>query len=74
MSERIIRIFSLLTWTLLVAGLWGMWTLGAMKTPDGELLGETERGLVIILTSGCCGSTWLGGLLALFLVFWMVRR
>lgn len=75
MTGRRVRIAALVTWTATVAFAWFDWTNAAVHVPlDAKPLTEPERGVVILVTSGCCGTTWVSGLAALALVTYLVRR
>ncbi len=59
-------------WAGLIVFLWLSWTYGAMGNiapgNDGAV------GVTVMLTSGCCGMTWIVGLVPIALVFTILRR
>lgn len=75
MTGRRVRIAAVVTWTATVAFTWFDWTNAAVHAPlDSDPLSDPERGVVILVTSGCCGTTWVSGLAAMALVSYLVRR
>ena len=59
------------SWSALIVGLWVAWTAGAMaETEPGS---DGALGVVTLLTSGCCGVTWIVGLVPIALCFWLIR-
>lgn len=56
-------------WAALIVVLWLGWTGAAARDmPAGD------GGVAVLLTTGCCGFTWVVGLVPIVLIFTMLRR
>jgi hypothetical protein len=62
-----------LFWTIAVAFAWVMWTGGTLNDPE-IMANETASGCVMLTTSGCCGGTWMVGIVGLLLITALLRR
>jgi hypothetical protein len=61
----------LIAWTGLSVGLWVAWTAGSMAEIDPSNEGAT--GMAVIITSSCCGLSWVLGLVPIALCFWLLK-
>ena len=64
-----LQLMVVLAWAGLAGGLWLAWTgavLQDMQPGDG--------GLAAAMTTGCCGFSWVVGLVPILLVFGVLRR
>lgn len=58
------------TWAAVIVGLWLAWTSATLKvSPDPD-----SAGFAVVLTSGCCGLSWVVGLVPIVLCFALLRR
>ena len=64
-----LQLMVVLAWTGLAGGLWLAWTGAVMQDMDAE-----GTGLAVVLTTGCCGFSWVVGLVPIVLVFAVLRR
>jgi hypothetical protein len=56
-------------WAGLIVFLWLGWTGAALRDmPAGD------GGLAVLLTMGCCGFTWVVGLVPIVLCFWILKE
>jgi hypothetical protein len=64
-----LQLMVVLAWTGLAGGLWLAWTGAVMQDTSAE-----GTGLAVVLTTGCCGFSWVVGLVPIVLVFAVLRR
>lgn len=58
------------TWAAVIVGLWLAWTSATLKvSPDPD-----SAVFTVALTSGCCGLSWVVGLVPIVLCFALLRR
>lgn len=74
MNSQVIRVSILAIWSFLILGLWGWWLTASLNSDNGEPITEAGQGMILMFTSGCCGGTWMVGLLAMVLIFSFIRR
>jgi len=56
-------------WVVAVAALWLSWSAAVVQDmPPGD------SGLAVILTTSCCGMSWVVGLVPIVLIFAILRR
>lgn len=56
-------------WAALIVFLWLGWTSATLRDmPAGD------GGLAALITTGCCGFTWVVGLVPIVLCFWILRE
>ena len=64
-----LQLMVVLAWAGLIGGPWLGWTGAAVQDmPPGD------SGLAAVLTTGCCGFSWVVGLVPIVLVFAVLRR
>lgn len=56
-------------WAALVVALWLAWTSASTSAMDAG-----SGGVAVLMTTGCCGFTWVVGLVPIVLVFAILRR
>tara|TARA_R100000388_G_scaffold93381_1_gene77935 strand:+ start:350 stop:604 length:255 start_codon:yes stop_codon:yes gene_type:complete len=59
-------------WAALIVLLWMAWTFGSIA--EIEPGNDAAVGFAAILTSGCCGFTWIVGLVPIVLMFAILKR
>ena len=64
-----LQLMVVLAWTGLAGGLWLAWCGAVVQDMDAE-----GTGLAVVLTTGCCGFSWVVGLVPIVLVFAVLRR
>ena len=66
------QLLTAFAWAGLIVFLWLGWTGGAIgNIPAGN---DDVVGMITIMTTGCCGFTWIVGLVPIALCFWLLRR
>tara|TARA_R100000654_G_scaffold64617_1_gene92273 strand:- start:55 stop:282 length:228 start_codon:yes stop_codon:yes gene_type:complete len=64
-----LQLMVVLAWAALIGVLWLSWTGAVLQDmPAGD------GGLAAVLTTGCCGFSWVVGLVPIVLVFAVLRR
>ena len=58
-------------WAALIVSLWFGWTAGSIaEVAPGN---DDVVGMIVLLTSGCCGISWIFGLVPIAICFWLLR-
>lgn len=73
-SSQGVRVLLLFGWSCAILLAWSWWSLGLFAPVDGKPLTDGAVGCGMLITSGCCGSTWLFGVVAMSAVYALVRR
>mgnify|MGYP004404738321 CR=1 FL=1 len=58
-----------LAWAAAMVSMWLAWTGATLRD-----LGPADNGLAVVMTTSCCGLSWIVGLVPILLVFSILRR